>query len=35
MACYSKEPRTRNILSFARNLSNKYGKQLLDLLLKK
>ena len=37
----SKEPRTRKyvkgygILSFARNLSNKYGKKLLDTVTKK
>ena len=36
MMCYSTELRTRKyvkrkgFLSFARNLSNKYGKQLLD-----
>ena len=36
MACYSIEPRTRNclkgyrFLSFTRNLSKKYRKQLLD-----
>ena len=36
MKCYSTEPRTRKyvigykFLSFARNLSNKYRKQLLD-----
>ena len=40
MICYSIEPRTRKyvkeygFLSFARNLSNKYGKQLLDTATK-
>ena len=40
MTCYSKELRTRKYvkgyfyLSFARNLSNKYGKQLLDTAAK-
>ena len=39
MASYSIEPRTRKyvkgygFLSFARDLSNKYGKQLLDTTL--
>ena len=39
MARYSIEPRTRKygkeykFLSFARNLSNKYGKQLMDTKL--
>ena len=41
MSCYSIEPRTRKYVKgygfwpFARNLANKYGKQLVDTVFKK